>query len=128
MDVQRRITRRLASGEAAGAVLLAAITVPFAAPWAGAPPPWAQLLGLMFLLTVLAANLYSVRRISPTVTLANFNDVLRLRLTIGVYGLAAVVLFPLPPSWGWFWFSLTVLGALLGSAGLVRMLRSDPFR
>ncbi|CPW33214.1 Uncharacterised protein [Mycobacteroides abscessus subsp. massiliense] len=126
--MQRRITRRLASGEAAGAVLLAAITVPFAAPWAGAPPPWAQLLGLMFLLTVLAANLYSVRRISPTVTLANFNDVLRLRLTIGVYGLAAVVLFPLPPSWGWFWFSLTVLGALLGSAGLVRMLRSDPFR
>ncbi|CPY67677.1 Uncharacterised protein [Mycobacteroides abscessus] len=95
----------------------------------GRPPPlWAQLLGLMFLLTVLAANLYSVRRISPTVTLANFNDVLRLRLTIGVYGLAAVVLFPLPPSWGWFWFSLTVLGALLGSAGLVRMLRSDPFR
>ncbi|RRE02300.1 hypothetical protein [Mycobacteroides abscessus] len=128
MGVQRRITRRLALGEAAGAVLLAAMTLPFAAPWAGAPPLWAQLLGLMFLLTVLAANLYSVRRISPTVTLANFNDVLRLRLTIGVYGLAAVVLFPLPPSWGWFWFSLTVLGALLGSAGLVRMLRSDPFR
>ncbi|AWG48043.1 hypothetical protein P5V93_22175 [Mycobacteroides abscessus subsp. abscessus] len=128
MGVQRRITRRLALGEAAGAVLLAAMTLPFAAPWAGAPPLWAQLLGLMFLLTVLAANLYSVRRIRPTVTLANFNDVLRLRLTIGIYGVTAFVLIPLPPSWGWFWFGLTVLGALLSSAGLVWMLRSDPFR
>ncbi|WP_078282615.1 hypothetical protein [Mycobacteroides franklinii] len=125
---KRRMTQRLAFCEAAGAVTLAAATAPFSTPWAGAPPLWAQLLGLMFLLAMLAANLLTARRIGAAVTLASLNDVLRLRLTIGAYVLTLFVLFPLPPSWGWFWFALTILGALLGSATLARMLRTDPFR
>lgn len=125
---RQRITRRLACCEAGGAVLLAAVTVPFTAPWAGAPPLWAQLIGLTFLLIVLAGKVFAVRRLGPTVTLASLNDVLHLRLTIGVYVVTVFALFPLPPSWGWFWFTLTVLGAVLGGAGLARTLRSDPFR
>lgn len=122
------MSRRLVFCEAAGADTLAAVTAPFSAPWAGAPPLWAQLLGLMFLLAMLAANLVTARRIGAAVTIASLNDVLRLRLTIGAYVLTLFVLFPLPPTWGWFWFALTILGALLGSAALARMLRTDPFR
>ncbi|MCH5496493.1 hypothetical protein L4B25_30070, partial [Salmonella enterica subsp. diarizonae serovar 16:z10:e,n,x,z15] len=75
-----------------------------------------------------AGKVFAVRRLGPTVTLASLNDVLHLRLTIGVYVVTVFALFPLPPSWGWFWFTLTVLGAVLGGAGLARTLRSDPFR
>lgn len=120
--------RRLAFCEAVGAVALAAATAPFALPWAGAPPTWAQLLGLAFLLGMLATNLIILRRISTAVTLARLSEVLRLRLAVGVYVAAVLLLVPLPPSWGWFWFVLTVLGALLGCTALARMTCAEPFR
>ncbi|QCH22515.1 hypothetical protein DSM43276_00757 [Mycobacteroides salmoniphilum] len=75
-----------------------------------------------------AVKLFVLRRITVTVTLANLNTVLRLRLAIGVYALAAFILSPLPPSWGWFWCALTVLGAVLGCAAIARMMRTERLR
>ncbi|WP_078312665.1 MULTISPECIES: hypothetical protein [unclassified Mycobacterium] len=128
MRSKRHTTRRLAFYEAAGAVTLAVTTMPFSSPWKGAPPPWVQLLGLTFLVGMLAAKLFVLRRITAAVTLANLNNVLRLRLTVGVYTLAAFILSPLPPSWGWFWFALTILGAMLGAAAIARMTRTGRLR
>lgn len=121
-------TRRLAFYEAAGAVTLAVATMPFSSPWRGAPPLWVQLLGLTFLLGMFAVKLFVLRRITAAVTFANLNNVLRLRLAIGMYALAVVILSPLPPSWGWFWFALTVLGAALGCAAIARMMRAERLR
>ncbi|MGL5444625.1 MAG: hypothetical protein ACRDDJ_19400, partial [[Mycobacterium] stephanolepidis] len=114
--------------EAAGAVLLAAATLPFSSPWTGAPPLWVQLLGLTFLLGMFTAKLVVLRRITSAVTLASLHGVLRLHLAVGAYALAVSLLFPLPPSWSWFWFALTFLGAVLGGVALARMRRTAPFR
>ncbi|MUM15918.1 hypothetical protein FZI91_22900 [Mycobacterium sp. CBMA271] len=118
------IARRLVVYEAVGAVMVAAATVPFSKPWAGTPPLWVQLLGLTFLLASIGANLLVLHRIRNAVTLVRLNDVLRLRIAIVLYSTAAFVLFPLPPSWGWFWFALTILGATLGLVQTIRLITS----
>ncbi|TDZ97057.1 hypothetical protein [Mycobacteroides salmoniphilum] len=128
MRRKRHTTRRLAFYEAGGAVILAAATLPFSSPWKGAPPPWVQLLGLTFLLGMFVIKLFVLRRITAAVTFANLNNVLRLRLAIGMYALAVFILSPLPPSWGWFWCALTILGAVLGCTAIARMMRTERLR
>ncbi|MFE3028406.1 hypothetical protein, partial [Nocardia tengchongensis] len=121
---QLRPARRLVFVESVIGLLLAVATLPQSYPPAGESPMWAQLLGLSFLLAALGANLRLWHRVvaagvgfryhravlSDERQLRHFIlDERRLRMATIMYAASIFVLVPLPPSWRWFWFALTLL-------------------
>ncbi|RJO75590.1 hypothetical protein D5S18_14255 [Nocardia panacis] len=135
-----RPARRTVFFESVAALVLAIITMPFAYPRLGDPPQWVQLLGLAFLLgsltisirtwrVVMVGSLAPRRTAHPTSAeqrlRQHIGDERRFRLAAVMYPVTILLLFPLPPEWRWFWFCLTLLGAVLGAVALVRMVRTE---
>jgi hypothetical protein len=135
-----RPARRLVLAQGVAAVALALVTLPFSYPGAGDPPTWVQLLGLTFLLGSVGASVYTWRMVvvgglrqrddavprgAETRLRQHIRDERRLRMAAIIYPLTIFILVPLPPSWRWFWFVLTVLGAIVGAVSMVRLLRSE---
>lgn len=124
--------------EAAASQLLALVTLPFTHPGVAHPPEWTQLLGLAFLLASCVITLHTWSVIVGRVGYARVRmrtDVRirrqvvnerRLRRAALIYPIVTLVLIPLPPTWRWLWFTLTVVSAVLGAIALYRLPRSLP--
>lgn len=127
-------------GQGVAAVVLTLVTLPFSYPSVGDPPPWVQLLGLLFLLGSAYASVYTwrivlvcglrpyddARRDNPEARLRRHTrDERRLRLAAIICLLTIFILVPLPTSWHWFWFVLSVLGAIVAALSLLRLHRSQ---
>ncbi|MGW5113343.1 hypothetical protein [Nocardia sp. NPDC004123] len=137
---QLRPARRLVLVESVVGLLLGVATLSQSYPSAGESAMWVQLLGLAFLLTALGANLRLWHRVvAAGVGLRYHRAVLsgeqqlrqfilderRLRMATLIYAAALCVLVPLPPSWRWFWFALTLLTTVLTAVSLRRMWRAE---
>ncbi|MFF2549535.1 hypothetical protein ACFVUS_00995 [Nocardia sp. NPDC058058] len=122
--------------EAAASQLLALVTLPFTHPGVPRPPEWTQLLGLTFLLASCVITLHTWRSIVGYAGRAGGRADLRLREQARnerrlrraalIYPIVTLVLLPLPPTWRWLWFTLTVVSAVLGAIALYRLPRSLP--
>ncbi|MEV6101757.1 hypothetical protein [Nocardia sp. NPDC051981] len=124
--------------EATAAQVLALVTVPFAHPGVPRAPEWTQLLGLAFLLGSCLLTLHTWRQLvagggnqARSVTRdARLRRQLaserRLRRAALLYSLVTIVLIPLPPTWQWLWFTLTISSGAIGALSLCRLARSLP--
>ncbi|MEV6066726.1 hypothetical protein AB0L82_09285 [Nocardia sp. NPDC052001] len=124
--------------EAAASQLLALVTLPFTHPGVPHPPEWTQLLGLAFLLASCVITLHTwsviVGRVGHARSPMRADMRLqrqvvnerRLRRAALIYPIVTLVLIPLPPTWRWLWFTLTVISAVLGAIALYRLPRSLP--
>ncbi|MBA0045779.1 hypothetical protein [Mycobacterium sp. NPDC050853] len=107
------------------ALVLAVVTLPFSLPVAvEAQPEWVQLTGLAFLAGSFALNLVVWRRATNGIH-RRTEDVRRLRAAAAAYLVALIVLTPLPATWQWLWFTLTILAVMLGAVSTWRLWRSD---
>ncbi|MEU1426499.1 hypothetical protein ABZ412_05420 [Nocardia sp. NPDC005746] len=137
---QLRPARRLVLVESAVGLLVGVATLPQSYPSDGESAMWAQLLGLSFLLANLGANLRVWHRVVATGVRLRYHraalsggqqlrqfilDERRLRIATIVYVAAICLLVPLPPSWRWLWFTLTLLTTVLTAASLWRMWRAE---
>ncbi|OHU23896.1 hypothetical protein BKG77_09985 [Mycobacteroides chelonae] len=135
-----RPARKFVLGQGAAAIVLAAVTLPASYPTAGEAPLWVQLVGLVFLLASVGASLLTWRHVvigelrQPQLTQKlgghgmlrqRVRDERQMRVSAIVCPATMFVLVPLPPSWEWFWFGVTVLGAIIGAVSLARLLRSE---
>ncbi|WP_280833272.1 hypothetical protein [Mycolicibacterium frederiksbergense] len=137
--LQIRPARRLVAIEACGAILFAAVTLPFTQFDADSVPEWTQLLGLVLLLSVFGLNLHTWRKVvsgglaaygsQALARASRFEDQLadekRLRVVAMMYVVSPVLLIPIPSTWVRFWFGFTVVTALLATVSLIALVRSE---
>ncbi|BEK89397.1 hypothetical protein [Nocardia seriolae] len=112
--------------EATSAQVLALVTVPFVHPGVPRTPDWTQLLGLGFLLGSCLLTLHTWRLLVTYGARARADfprqsaDERRLRRSALCYPLVTAVLIPIPPTWQWLWFALTLASGVLGAISLWR--------
>ncbi|MDH6279728.1 hypothetical protein [Prescottella agglutinans] len=122
--------------EASGAVLYAAVTLPFTSLDAPKVPDWVSLSGLALLLTVIALNLHTWRLVvigglgpygsGPSMHHSRrlkdqLRDERRLKVLAAIYGLLPIVLLPVPETWVTFWFSFTLATGCVATLPLVAL-------
>ncbi|WP_458687544.1 hypothetical protein [Nocardia tengchongensis] len=142
-ELNLRPARRLVALEASGAMLYAAVTLPFTPPAGPKVPDWVSLLGLALLLTMLALNLHTWRlvvtggltlhRSGPPVhharrTRGRLRDEKRLRRAAVAYVVVSIALLPVPATWVTFSFSLTLSSACLAALTLAALVYTSASR